>query len=368
MQLEWAGSYLDGKSADSQPAAIHLTPTGLEITLRSGHSIRWPYAEIRQTQGTYEGEQIRLERGDALSEAIVIADHRFLTDLHRLAPAVGHRFHNPEHRRLRLQLTIYAAVAAVGLSITIYLWGIPALAAVVAPLVPVPWEEALGKSAMLQLTSTGTRCADAERLRIIDEMVAKLTASLPEHPYTFRVTVVDQPTINAFAAPGGYIVVLRGLIERTESAEELAGVLAHEIQHVMHRHATQLLLQQASTGVLIAALTGDISGAMAFGLESARRLGMLRYSRLIEEEADRDGMRMLLQAKIDPQGMLAFFEMLQQEKLELPDTLEYLSTHPTTQDRIDHLRTLARQQPVPPATLLPDYDWSDMKKICQPPS
>jgi predicted Zn-dependent protease len=368
MQLEWAGSYLDGKSADRQPAAVRLTPTGLEILLQGGQQIRWPYAEIRQTQGAYEGEQIRLERGDALSEAIVIGDHRFLTDLHRLAPAVGRRFHNPEHRRLRLRLTVYAAVVAVGLSLAIYLWGIPALASLTAPLIPVTWEEAMGRSTALQLAPEKRRCTNLERLRKLDEIFDRLTAELPEHPYTFRGIVVDHPMVNAFAAPGGYIVLFRGLIERTETAEELAGVLAHEIQHVTHRHTTQLLLQQASTGVLIAALTGDISGAMAFGLDSARQLGMLRYNRLIEEEADREGMRLLMQAGIDPRGMITFFEKLQQEHAEMPEMLEYLSTHPTTQARIDHLRALARQQPAPPATLLPDYDWSDMKKVCQQPS
>src|SRR5207302_1800985 len=107
---------------------------------------------------------------------------------------------------------------------------------------------------------------------------------------------VDDGTVNAFAVPGGQVVLLRGLVERTRTPEELAGVLAHELQHVIQRHATRLLLQHASTGLVLVAVSGDITGAMAYGIESARMLGTLRYSRHLESEADVEGLRMLLAA------------------------------------------------------------------------
>ncbi len=135
--------------------------------------------------------------------------------------------------------------------------------------------------------------------------------TLPEPRYPFRVIVANNPTVNALATPGGSIVVFRGLLERTENAEELAGVLAHEIQHVMHRHSTKAILRQASAGVLMAALVGDVSAVVAFGLQSARTLGDLRYSRQAELEADRDGARMLHAAAVDPAGMVSFFQAMQ---------------------------------------------------------
>jgi hypothetical protein len=128
------------------------------------------------------------------------------------------------------------------------------------------------------------------------------------------VIVANNPTVNALATPGGSIVVFRGLLERTENAEELAGVLAHEIQHVMHRHSTKAILRQASAGVLMAALVGDVSAVVAFGLQSARTLGDLRYSRQAELEADRDGARMLHAAAVDPAGMVSFFQAMQREE------------------------------------------------------
>jgi beta-barrel assembly-enhancing protease len=230
--------------------------------------------------------------------------------------------------------------------------------------VPVSWEVALGEKAMAQLAPANKRCTDVERQRQIDAIVAVLLRPERDPRYPFKVTVVDHPMVNAFATPGGFIVVFRGLLERTESAEELAGVLAHEIQHVLHRHATKAVLRNASTGILIAALVGDVSGVAAFGVESARMLGDLRHSREAEHEADRDGMRMLHAAAVDPQGMLAFFQALQKVEGTGPSAIRYLSTHPTAGDRLQALAALAAQRPQPPVKLLPDYDWSDITKIC----
>ena len=159
--------------------------------------------------------------------------------------------------------------------------------------------------------------------------------------------MVDAPDVNALAAPGGYIVVFRGLLERARTPDELAGVLAHEIEHVLHRHTTRAVIQHASTGLLLAALTGDMTGPLAYGLESARVLGQLQYSRRAEEEADRDGMKLLLAARVDPAGMIGFFDDL--AKGEHPRrVLRYLSTHPSPTDRIAALRALAAGAPGSP--------------------
>jgi predicted Zn-dependent protease len=170
--------------------------------------------------------------------------------------------------------------------------------------------------------------------------------------------------VNALTAPGGYVVVFQGLLERTQSAEELAGILAHEFQHVLLRHTTQALLRHASTGLLIAGLTGDVSSATVYGLESARVLGDLRYSRQAEEEADREGFQMLVAAGIDPAGMIAFFETLDREQGKGSALPTYLSTHPNTEGRIERLRSLAGPGRPAAATLLSGTDWRDVRGIC----
>jgi beta-barrel assembly-enhancing protease len=363
----WDAYYLDGHTPVRRAARVVIGQAGLEITLAGdGTSFRWPLAEVRQTQGFRGGEQVRLERGDDLTEALLVDDVAFLSALHAVAPTAARGFHDPRRRRLRAGLAGVAALAAVAAAIALYLWGIPALASLAASRVPVAWEVALGETAIAQLAPPAKRCADPARQRRIDDITGLLVRTMPEPRYPFRVTVVDHPLVNAFATPGGFIVVFRGLLERTETAEELAGVLAHEMQHVLHRDATRAVLRQASTGILLAAMLGDASGVVGLGVESARMLGDLRYSREAERAADRDGMQMLHAARVDPEGMLAFFRGMQTLEGTTPAVARYLSTHPTAGDRLQALAGLAAQRTQPPVKLMPDYDWSDIKGICPP--
>jgi len=365
MQLEWHGAYFDGRSPTRTGVTVRLMQNGLEVLLPDGSTRWWPYREIRQTQGFYSGEEIRLERGEPIPEALVVGDEAFLAALHERGPEAAGRFHNPALRAMRLRLTVYAAVAVLISAAAIYVWGIPALAAAVAPHVPVSWEAQLGRGVVEQLAPPSLQCRDAGRASMIDRIETRLLSTRKDQPYTFRVIIVDRPDVNAFALPGGTIVVFRGLLEKTKTAEELAGVLAHETQHVLLRHTTQQLLQQASTGLLIAAMTGDATGAAAFGLKSAEAIGMLRYSREHEAEADLEGMKLLIAAGIDPRGMLTFFDTLKHEGQEIPDALKYLANHPQTEERIQTLSRYAQQHPAKIVPLLPEYDWSRMRGMCR---
>jgi len=105
---------------------------------------------------------------------------------------------------------------------------------------------------------------------------------------------------------------------------------------------------------------------MRFGLEGARILGILRYSRGYEEEADVEGMRMLIAARIDPAGLVRFFESLKEkeEGREIPAFLTYLSTHPSTAGRVERLKSLAAQADGQWITLLPDLQWREITQIC----
>jgi len=363
---DWRGDYLDGRTAHLRPAELRLMATGIEVTVE-GQTTFWPYLELRQTQGRYAGEDVRLERGGELSEAVIVRDRDFLVSLRQVAPGLGGRLYEPGQRSLRLGLTVAAGVAVIALGVAIYLWGIPLFARAVAAQVPVAWEEQLGAAVVREVAPPKGRCTDPARQQRIEAVVSRLAAALPASvPYRFRVLVDSEDAVNAMAAPGGFIVVFRGLLDRTDSAEELAGVLAHEMQHVVHRHVTRMIVQHASTGLLLAAVTGDVTGVMAYGLESARVLGALQYGRRAEEEADRDGLRMLLAAGIDPGGMIGFFEKLaSKEKAAGPTLPRYLSSHPLLGERIARLKALASARPpAPPARLLADYDWTDVRRIC----
>jgi beta-barrel assembly-enhancing protease len=365
MQQEWAGYYLDGCSAERQPATIRPTPLGLEVTTARGGTVCWPYRAIRQTQGFYEGEEVRLERGGELAEVLLVADAALLIALHKMAPGPAQGFHHPARRTLRRVLTAAAALCVIGITGALYAWGIPALAALATARVPASWEERLGQAVAAELAPPAKHCTDAARVQRIGGIVRRLTTAVPRFRYPVRVIVTDESAINAFAAPGGIIVIFRGLLERTRSAEELAGVLAHELQHIERRHVSRMLFQHASTALLLTVLTGDVTAGTAAGLHAAGTLGTLRYSRSYEEEADTEGLRLLVAAGVAPSGMIAFFEQLASEFGNQPAALKYLSTHPRPRDRIERLRRLAAELPRPAGALLPDYDWTDIRLICR---
>ncbi|HEY7868709.1 MAG TPA: hypothetical protein VIF59_05750, partial [Methylomirabilota bacterium] len=212
MRTDWAATYLDGKTAARQPASVRLMREGLEITPASGATRVWPYHEVRQTQGFYAGEPVRLERGGDLPETLLIADAAFLEALHETAAHAGARFHDPRRRGARLRWTVAAAAGVLAATAAIYLWGIPALVALVTPRVPVAWEESLGRSAVSVLAPPEQRCGDPAVAEAMDRIVRRLLGAEPSSPYTMRVYVVDRPILNAVAAPGGYVVIFRGLL------------------------------------------------------------------------------------------------------------------------------------------------------------
>jgi len=198
--------------------------------------------------------------------------------------------------------------------------------------VPVQHEVALGRAAFntmrggLSLKDQGP---DSEAARSI---VARLT---PESRFQYDVHIAQDDTPNAFALPGGIIVVHTGLIAATKSAEELAGVLAHEVQHVERRHSLRRVIKDMGLRGLWAFVTGDLGASVAG--QAALELTSLQFSRDDEREADAHGFDALVRAGINPAGMPAFFTTLGQVAGD--SVPAFLSTHPPSEDRDQALRT-----------------------------
>src|SRR2546428_2054019 len=125
----FAGHYLDGRSAARQPATIRLTATGLDIALESGAMLWWPFAEVRQTQGFYAGQQIRLERGAPLAAALLAHGARVLPALHNAAPVLSRPFHAPRPPLARPRLSTLPPPSGIRLAAAMYAGGRPAAGA-----------------------------------------------------------------------------------------------------------------------------------------------------------------------------------------------------------------------------------------------
>ncbi len=362
-QTNWQGSYYDGQSPVPQHTSISVEPTGLALYLSSGASHFWTYSELRQTQGRYAGEEVRLERGEGVGETLVIPNANILLAIHKIGGPEASHFHHPGTRRKRLYWTIAAALAALPIIYGIFTWGVPSLAKPITAAIPISWETELGQFVQEEFTDEEQLCENTELAHTLDSMMTRLTNPLGPIPYTFHLTVIDDAMVNAMAAPGGHLIVFRGLLQDTESPEELAGVLAHEIQHVMLRHSMHLIVQHVSMAFVIAALSGDASGMLSYGLQAAQTLQTLSYGREAENQADEQGLRLLQQAGINPSGMIAFFDKLSQEQEET-SPFRYFSTHPPTTERRDHLHELASAHSTPYKGFSFEEDWNRIRDLC----
>jgi predicted Zn-dependent protease len=156
----------------------------------------------------------------------------------------------------------------------------------------------------------------------------------------WRVQVIDDPkTVNAFATPGGYVYVYSGLLEQVQNEGELAGVLAHEIAHVVERHAARRLVAEFGLRELVALALGKNPPLLEKVVVSILGKGaLLAHTRSEETEADEVGATLMWEAGYDPHALIGFFEVLLQKQGELPGALVWLSDHPLTTTRIADLR------------------------------
>ena len=195
-------------------------------------------------------------------------------------------------------------------------------------------------------------------INVLGDSIAGLTSRGQELEWHFYV--VDAPEVNAFAVPGGYIYVNRGLIERTQKMDQLAGVLGHEIGHVVKRHSIKQMeqMQGAQIGVtlgcvLLNACNSDLAQA---GINVAGGAIFAKFSRDDEAQADEVGVDNVVRAGISPNGIPEMFQILINERKSNPSAVEnWFATHPTEESRIaDTQRLIAKINPAILRTLTVD--------------
>ncbi len=359
---EWSGWYYDGRTAQRTPVVVHLQREGFTLIPREGSSRWWRFADVRQTQGHHPGEPIRFEHGSDPAEVLIVPDEAILAAIRDVAPPRAMRVHAPTRRTVWLVATVGTVVAIVVVWWLLYAWGIPALADVVATRLPISWEEQLGSAVADAVAPVERRCSNPAQYGALKDILGRLTASGPSAAYRYTLIVTTDEIPNAFAAPGGFVVLTRGLLRLSDRPEEVAGVMAHEIQHIVHRHGTKLLVRELSLQALVSLAAGDLRGLRST-LEAARSLGGLRYRRADEMLADHDAVGLLATSHIDPRGLQLFFEKIKQSSaIQLP---VYLSTHPPLDERIAAVSRLVASTPAQPIPLLPDYPWAEITQICQ---
>ncbi|MGH7183945.1 MAG: M48 family metallopeptidase [Nitrospiraceae bacterium] len=296
------------------------------------------------------------ERTLYLKNPDVIRDFREAVPDHLDLPLaqVAEQVRQVRHRR-RL---VWGIVGGIILSSMLGLWfGADILVDIAVSRIPVEWEQKLGESAYRDFLSHQEVIKEGPGVVAVEEMTHRLTEQILNNPYKFQVTVVRSDIINAFALPGGFVVVFTGLMKKAESGEEVAGVLSHELNHVLQRHGLERIVKNLGLLTVVAIVFGNQQGLVGMMKQLGVELLTLKFGREQETEADLTGLQLLQRAKIDHSGMIRFFERLS-EKDE--GRMEWLSTHPISTARAERLKAeLAALPKISPAPFT--FDWKQVQ-------
>lgn len=219
-----------------------------------------------------------------------------------------------------------------------YFWGIPFIVRKAVELVPVEQEVSLGKE-----ISTGVFAQtkpDSASSALLNRFAAEIDFA---SNYPLHFNVIHDSTVNAFALPGGEIVVYSGIIEKLSHSGQLAALLAHEVSHVNYRHSLNGIVDKVLWSALLTLITGNgdlISAISAQGNE----FRSLAYSRDLETQADTAGAGILRRNGIEVRQMLSLLEVLQRESANGASVPEFLQTHPLPESRMEEVRALAESQ------------------------
>lgn len=238
----------------------------------------------------------------------------------------------------------------------IIVFGLPFMGELIGANVPIEVEKSLGKSYYNQFI--GSSKIDSGKTLAINKLIKNYKLS---STYEINLTVVESDQKNAFALPGGYIVVFSGIIDEMDQPEQLIGLLSHEVTHINHRHSMRALGRSLSSYLLFSWIVGDAAGITSVLVENYNQFLALSYSRDLEADADKTGAELMIKNKVDPKGMIGLMEILKKE--DKGQEQEFLQTHPLTENRIISLKSqLSNQKEIPTATFLKVF-WQDFKSL-----
>ncbi len=354
--------YAPGLKPGGVQARLSFRDNVLEVR---GPGLWYPISadRVRLATGGYDGRQWLLAWDT--QEGRVSAMLRGASDMRMMAriapPAIvtqinrGLKTLRRRQRRFGGMWAVLAVLFSLPFLAAILFWAnAQRIAGWAAEQVSVADEMRLGELAFAQLRPGLKLVESGTAVEVLSEVGERLTRGAA---YRYRWHLSDDPQVNAFALPGGQVVVHTGLLRAAESAEELAGVLAHEVQHVERRHTLKKLVHELGWRAVWAVALGDLSGGVWAGM--AQRLGSLKYDRDLEREADLGGLAALRQAGIAPHGLVGFFA--RQAKAEGP-RIALLSTHPAGEERLRDLRQAIAAQGRYAAAPLP-YNWPAIRRL-----
>ena len=383
----------DGRTAASSLATIEVGQSGLIVTPPGGPAEIWSYSGLSpSTPLTRRSADALLVHAERPGATLFVADPAFAAALLAQEGQLGAGVERWRILRPMLALTAVVAVATGA----VYAFGLNPSQAV-ARLLPDRARQSIGEHVIVGLTENRRICETPQSRVALDRLVTRLIGS-SEPALAPHVSIVDWQLVNAFAVPGRRVVLMRGLIDKAQNADEVAGVLAHEIGHTIELHPETALVRGVGMMAAIQLIFTGQPGTLA---NAGVVLAQLSYSRVAETQADAQAIRLLKAAGISSAGLVQFFERLEgtakpapkppaggakapetakqpqppaeaakppaSDKRAAPprfgNVAEIIRSHPMTTTRIEHIRQ-AGTYPATPA--LSAEDWLALRTACGP--
>ena len=347
-------TYFDGMSSRRRTVAL-VFGDQLEINENEHRIAAWPFVDIRRADSPSGTLRLSCQTAPALAR-LEIRDAAVAVELLARCTLLDA---NTPGRRGVARIVAWSLAATVSI-VAVVLFGVPLAADRLTPLVPQALERRLGEVAdgQVQMVFGSKLCNEASGQQAFAKLINALGAAVGlDDPV--QSAVLSTPVPNAFALPGGKVYLFSGLLAKAENADEIAGVLAHELGHLKHRDNMRGLIYNGGTSFLIGLLFGDItgSGAMIF---ASRSLVSASYSREAEQNADTISIDVMhrLGRPTKALGELLF----RVTGKEVDKSLSILSNHPLTEDRLK--RMSEEDRPPSGAPLLTADEWASLKAIC----
>lgn len=356
-QLKVEAHYTDGLTAERHVIEVNITSEG--IILPSG--VRWDYADIELMSSDKTDGRLYYKNKELDGPGLALIFEQGMNDPARdYLRRISKKLTNDSSWHL-VRWQVITGAAIIGLMFVFYALYPYANRAIVA-VIPDSWAMKAGDWVLDSLYTEYS--ANSCRSDAGDKALEKLVQGVQMKglPYDLRVQVVEHNQVNALTAPGGRIVILNGLLQESESAGELAGIVAHEAGHVYYKHPMQGLVNILGFSIVGSFFGGDAASIAVVALS-------MSYSRDMERQADKKALETLTENNISASGILGFFErMNKKDKDSVAAELQKLfSTHPLSEERMsyiaDHIEENESGKDF--TSLLTDQEWQDLKDICK---
>ncbi|MEO6395796.1 MAG: M48 family metallopeptidase [Devosia sp.] len=373
--MEFLARYQDGVVADlrdvvcvvdlaSQPIMLAIVDAATREELD-----RWPSPDVMAVHSG--ARELRLSAmGKAAGARLVVSSIDDIRKARALLPSLQQHHRRYTFRQVRIAGLSTLALLSV---IVAYIYGVPLLAGRLVWLIPPEWEEQLGQAAASQIEAALTEgkgfvlCdpdTDSPANRAIARFVGETFNGLGS-PFTPRVAVVRSSIPNAFALPGGQAYYLSELLQASQTPEEFAGVLAHELGHVYYRHSMETLIATSATGLLVGFVLGDMTGLSVAGAVGSSLIDN-RFSREAERQADEFAAATAQRLGFSPKGLVDLLDRVAKDD-EFSRALALFASHPLTEER----RKVLEAMEAPIANPRPAFDsveWAAIRSMCKPPA